>query len=97
MAEVLLGHLPAPPPHFLGANGGTEWPIRYLISLADLNELVLCSRVFVFVGMPETEMTACENVLRQPFYFPARLTQASLALAKRQPFYTYTHSCQHQK
>lgn len=44
----------------------------YLVSLADLDELVLCSRVFVLVRMPETQMTACENVLRQPFFFQPR-------------------------
>lgn len=47
-----------------------KWPSRYLISLADLNELVLCSRVFVFVRMPETQMAASEKIFfyAQLFY-----------------------------
>lgn len=34
---------------------------RYLIGLADLNELVLGTRVFVFVRMPETQTADSEN------------------------------------
>lgn len=39
----------------------------YLVSLADLNELVLCSGVFVFVRMPETQMAAGEKRIFYPW------------------------------
>lgn len=42
----------------------------YLVSLADLNELVFCSRIFVFVRMPETD----RQPVRQDFILYNYLT-----------------------
>lgn len=85
MAEV-LSHLPTPPPHLLGANGGgTEAEDgAYLVCLADLNEPVLGSRVFVFVRMPETETEASEDVLDG--HFITSHTQLSASEVKRRLF-----------